>query len=57
MFINDSVCVLFLADGCLVTTAGGSELWFHSVLGFKFPQQQSLTTLKTMLHHFVIESE
>jgi hypothetical protein len=32
MFINDSVCVFFNADGGLVPTPGGSELWFHSVL-------------------------
>ena len=57
MFINDSACVFFKADGCLVTTAGGSELWFHSVLGFKFSQQQSMITEETMFHNSIEESE
>ena len=33
-----SVFCFFKAGGCLVP--GSSELWFHSVLGFKFAQQK-----------------
>ena len=56
MFMNDSVCVLFFkAVGCLVP--GSSELWFHSILGFKFAQQKIPNYCYVQLQWIVVNGE